>query len=38
MEYCRFVMNALKPKEIYWWDVQYIVTNGMTSIINEEPI
>lgn len=34
-EYCRFVMNALKAKEFYRRDVQYIVRNGKALIINE---
>lgn len=33
--YCRFVMNALKAKEFYRRDVQYIVRNGSAFIINE---
>ncbi|KAK2968194.1 hypothetical protein RJ640_018287, partial [Escallonia rubra] len=32
---CRFVMNALKAKEFYRQDVQYIVRNGKALIINE---
>ena len=32
---CRFVMNALKAKEFYRRDVQYIVKNGQALIINE---
>lgn len=35
MNYCRFVMNALKAKEFYRRDVQYIVRNGKALIINE---
>ena len=31
----RFVMNALKAKEFYRRDVQYIVKNGKALIINE---
>jgi preprotein translocase subunit SecA len=31
----RFVMNALKAKEFYRRDVQYIVRNGKALIINE---
>lgn len=34
-EICRFVMNALKAKEFYRRDVQYIVKNGQALIINE---
>ncbi|TYJ46457.1 hypothetical protein E1A91_A02G122500v1 [Gossypium mustelinum] len=33
--WARFVMNALKAKEFYRWDVQYIVRNGKALIINE---
>lgn len=33
--YCRFVMNALKAKEFYKRDVQYIVRDGKALIINE---
>lgn len=33
--WARFVMNALKAKEFYRPDVQYIVRNGMALIINE---
>lgn len=32
---CRFLMNALKAKEFYRRDVQYIVRNGKALIINE---
>ncbi|GMN45531.1 hypothetical protein TIFTF001_014730 [Ficus carica] len=34
--WARFVMNALKAKEFYQRDVQYIVKNGQALIINEE--
>ncbi|KAI3785340.1 hypothetical protein L1987_44456 [Smallanthus sonchifolius] len=33
--WARFVMNALKAKEFYRQDVQYIVKNGKALIINE---
>ncbi|XP_030501630.2 protein translocase subunit SECA2, chloroplastic isoform X2 [Cannabis sativa] len=33
--WARFVMNALKAKEFYRQDVQYIVKNGQALIINE---
>ncbi|KAG9457145.1 hypothetical protein H6P81_001653 [Aristolochia fimbriata] len=33
--WARFVMNALKAKEFYRQDVQYIVRNGKALIINE---
>ncbi|KAH7680773.1 P-loop containing nucleoside triphosphate hydrolase protein [Dioscorea alata] len=33
--WARFLMNALKAKEFYRRDVQYIVINGKTLIINE---
>ncbi|KAK3026889.1 hypothetical protein RJ639_041358 [Escallonia herrerae] len=33
--WARFVMNALKAKEFYRHDVQYIVRNGKALIINE---
>ncbi|KAL5559677.1 hypothetical protein UlMin_035888 [Ulmus minor] len=33
--WARFVMNALKAKEFYRRDVQYIVRNGQALIINE---
>ncbi|XP_024020713.1 protein translocase subunit SECA2, chloroplastic [Morus notabilis] len=33
--WARFVMNALKAKEFYRRDVQYIVKNGQALIINE---
>lgn len=33
--WARFVMNALKAKEFYRCDVQYIVRNGKALIINE---
>ncbi|KAK6775546.1 hypothetical protein RDI58_026547 [Solanum bulbocastanum] len=33
--WARFVFNALKAKEFYKRDVQYIVRNGMALIINE---
>lgn len=32
---CRFVMNALKAKEFYQRDVQYMVRDGKALIINE---
>lgn len=32
---CRFVMNALKAKEFYRRDVQYMVKDGKALIINE---
>ncbi|KVH88510.1 Protein translocase subunit SecA, partial [Cynara cardunculus var. scolymus] len=35
--WARFVMNALKAKEFYRQDVQYIVKNGKALIINETP-
>ena len=35
MNYHRFVMNALKAKEFYRRDVQYIVRDGKALIINE---
>lgn len=35
LKYCRFVMNALKAKEFYRRDVEYIVRNGKALIINE---
>lgn len=34
-QYGRFVLNALKAKEFYRRDVQYIVRNGKALIINE---
>uniref|UniRef100_A0A2N9H403 SecA family profile domain-containing protein n=1 Tax=Fagus sylvatica TaxID=28930 RepID=A0A2N9H403_FAGSY len=34
--WARFVMNALKAKEFYRRDVQYIVRDGKALIINEE--
>nr|GMD85248.1 protein translocase subunit SECA2, chloroplastic isoform X1 [Ipomoea batatas] len=33
--WARFVINALKAKEFYKQDVQYIVRNGKALIINE---
>ncbi|PWS21535.1 hypothetical protein DKP78_23070, partial [Enterococcus faecium] len=33
--WARFVMNALKAKEFYRRDVQYIVRDGKALIINE---
>ncbi|KAG0452021.1 hypothetical protein HPP92_025904 [Vanilla planifolia] len=33
--FCRFLMNALKAKEFYRRNVQYIVRNGRALIINE---
>ncbi|KAI8550647.1 hypothetical protein RHMOL_Rhmol06G0123400 [Rhododendron molle] len=35
--WARFVMNALKAKEFYRRDVEYIVRNGKVFIINEVP-
>lgn len=32
---CRFVLNALKAKEFYKRDIQYIVRNGKALIVNE---